>query len=74
MGERAKLRISKGVVEITVGTHSHGQNHATTLAPIAADELGIPIEMISIHYGDTEKLSEGVGTFGSRSAVAGEQL
>jgi len=71
MGERAKLRISKGVVEIIVGTHSHGQNHATTLAQIAADELGIPIEMISIRYGDTEELREGVGTFGSRSAVAG---
>jgi len=71
MGERARLRVSRGRVEIYVGTHSHGQSHATTLAQVAAEELGIPIERVSISFGDTETLKEGVGTFGSRSAVAG---
>ncbi len=71
LGEWARLRISKGLVEIYVGTHSHGQSHATTLAQIAAEELGVSIERISILFGDTEYLKEGVGTFGSRTAIAG---
>lgn len=54
-----------------MGTHSHGQGHATTFAQLAADELGIPIERVRITYGDTEDLERGEGTSGSRSMVAG---
>ncbi len=70
-GEKAKIRIKGGGVEIAVGTHSHGQGHGTTFAQLAADELRIPIERIRIVYGDTEDLGGGEGTSGSRSMVAG---
>jgi len=70
-GERARIGIRGGYVEITVGTHSHGQGHATVYAQIAADELGIPIERVRIAYGDTSRLEAGEGTSGSRSIVAG---
>lgn len=70
-GEAARIRIRGGRVEIAVGTHSHGQGHATTYAQLAADELGVPIEAVRIVYGDTGDLSTGEGTSGSRSLVAG---
>lgn len=71
-GERAKIRIRSGKVEIVVGTHSHGQGHTTTFAQLAADELGIPIEKVTIIYGDTGELAEAArGTSGSRSMVVG---
>ncbi|MEM2553612.1 MAG: molybdopterin cofactor-binding domain-containing protein, partial [Sulfolobales archaeon] len=70
-GEKAKIRIRNKSVEIAVGTHSHGQGHATTFAQLAADELGLPIERIRIVYGDTEELEWGEGTSGSRGMVAG---
>ncbi len=70
-GERARIRVGDGYIEIAVGTHSHGQGHATVYAQIAADELGIPIERVRITYGDTSSLEGGEGTSGSRSIVAG---
>ncbi|MEM0438917.1 MAG: xanthine dehydrogenase family protein molybdopterin-binding subunit [Sulfolobales archaeon] len=70
-GEKAKIRIRNKSIEIAVGTHSHGQGHATTFAQLAADELGLPIERIRIVYGDTEELEWGEGTSGSRGMVAG---
>jgi len=70
-GERARIGIRGGFIEISVGTHSHGQGHATVYAQIAADELGIPIERVRITYGDTSRLEGGEGTSGSRSIVAG---
>ena len=60
-----------GSVTVTTGLHSHGQGHATTFAQIAADELGVPFELIRVHYGDTDSAAFGMGTHSSRSAVVG---
>ena len=47
----------------------HGQSHETTLAQIAADEIGVPIEAVRVRYGDTAITPFGVaGTGGSRAA------
>ncbi len=47
----------------------HGQGHETTLAQVAADELGVPIEQVHVRYGDTSITPFGLsGTGGSRSA------
>jgi CO/xanthine dehydrogenase Mo-binding subunit len=44
----------------------HGQGHETTLAQLAADELGVPIESISLRFGDTRRTPFGAaGTGGS---------
>jgi carbon-monoxide dehydrogenase large subunit len=74
--ESAQVRVAPdGSVAAYLGTHNHGQGHATTFAQIVADGLGIPMEQISVHEGDTAEVPVGTGTFGSRSiAVGGSAL
>ncbi len=60
-----------GSVSIFTGSHSHGQGHETTFAQIVADRLGIPMENVEIHHGDTESVAFGMGTYGSRSLAVG---
>ena len=56
---------------IVAGTFSHGQGHATTFAQMVSDWLGVPFESIRFVQGDTDQVSFGRGTYGSRSAVVG---
>src|SRR4030095_4393909 len=74
--ESAQVRVAPdGSVSAYLGTHNHGQGHATSFAQILATQLGIPMERISIHEGDTAQVPAGTGTFGSRSiAVGGSAL
>ena len=74
--ESAQVRVAPdGSVAAYLGTHNHGQGHATTFAQIVAAGLGIPTERISVHEGDTAEVPVGTGTFGSRSmAVGGSAL
>jgi carbon-monoxide dehydrogenase large subunit len=58
-----------GSVIIHVGVQNHGQGHETTLSQIAAHELSIDPDRISIRYGDTATSPMGFGTFASRSIV-----
>jgi carbon-monoxide dehydrogenase large subunit len=60
-----------GSVVATLGLHSHGQAHQTTMAQVVADKLGVPIEGVKIVQGDTSQTAYGSGTFGSRGAVIG---
>jgi carbon-monoxide dehydrogenase large subunit len=60
-----------GSVVVTLGLHSHGQAHQTTMAQVVADKLGVPIEGVKIVQGDTSQTAYGSGTFGSRGAVIG---
>jgi carbon-monoxide dehydrogenase large subunit len=70
--ESATVRVEpSGKVKVFVGVSPHGQGHETTFAQIAADELGIPLEDITVHHGDTYADPFGTGTFASRSAVIG---
>ncbi len=56
-------------VTVHVGTCSHGQGHMTTLAQVAADQLGVEPRDVEIRQGDTDATPYGWGTFASRSAV-----
>ena len=68
--ESANVRmLPDGTVLIYVGVQNHGQGHETTLAQIAAHELGIHPATISVRYGDTAVGPYGFGTFASRSIV-----
>jgi carbon-monoxide dehydrogenase large subunit len=58
-----------GSVLLFVGVQNHGQGHETSLAQIAAHELGIDPGQISVRYGDTSVGPYGFGTFASRSIV-----
>jgi aerobic carbon-monoxide dehydrogenase large subunit len=60
-----------GSVTVYTGTSPHGQGHATSFAMLAADELGIPMERITVVHGDTDLVARGGGTGGSRSLQVG---
>jgi carbon-monoxide dehydrogenase large subunit len=60
-----------GTLQLLVGIQSHGQGMETTLAQIAAHELGLSPDRISVRHGDTGICPFGFGTFASRSIVIG---
>jgi aerobic carbon-monoxide dehydrogenase large subunit len=61
---------SDGSVTVHTQQVPHGQGHETTLAQVAADELGVPVEAVRVRYGDTNFAPFGMsGTGGSRSAA-----
>jgi len=72
--ESAQVRIQPdGSAIIFTGASPHGQGTVTTYAQIAADELGIDFDRISVKHGDTAVVPQGIGTMGSRAvAVGGE--
>jgi carbon-monoxide dehydrogenase large subunit len=70
--EAATIRVDpSGKVTLLVGVSSHGQSHETTLAQVAADVLGVELADVTVLHGDTAVSPYGMGTFASRSAVAG---
>jgi carbon-monoxide dehydrogenase large subunit len=60
-----------GTVTILTGTSPHGQGHATAWAMLASDQLGIPVDRITVRHGDTDLIPRGGGTGGSRSLQQG---
>lgn len=74
--ESAEIRVEPdGGLRAHLGTHNHGQGHATSFAQILSDRLGVPVAKIEIVEGDTGIVPYGTGTFGSRSiAVGGSAL
>ncbi len=70
--DSATVRVDpSGKVVVAVGVSSHGQSHHTTLAQVAAQELGVPLDDVIVVHGDTAMTPYGMGTFTSRSAVCG---
>jgi aerobic carbon-monoxide dehydrogenase large subunit len=74
--EAAHIRVQPdGGIQALLGTHNHGQGHATTFAQILSTRLSVPLDRIEILEGDTDLVPYGTGTFGSRSiAVGGSAL
>ena len=74
--EHAEIRFdpSGGVVLMT-GSMDHGQGHGTTFKQILSEKLGIDADLIRYRYGDSDLVTMGIGTFGSRSAqLAGSAI
>jgi carbon-monoxide dehydrogenase large subunit len=67
-GGKARLDMD-GTVLVYSGQLPHGQGHETTLAQVAADELGIPFSAVRVVEGDTGVVPFSLGTGGSRSAT-----
>ncbi|SHH12232.1 aerobic carbon-monoxide dehydrogenase large subunit [Geodermatophilus nigrescens] len=61
--------LGSGKVLVSTGLTSQGQGHETVFAQIVASELGVPIEDVEVHTGDTRRFGYAVGTFASRAAV-----
>ena len=70
--DNAKVTMEpSGKVTVSVGLHSHGQGHETTMAQVVADALGVDIEDVAVEFGDTGAAPFGMGTHSSRSAIIG---
>jgi carbon-monoxide dehydrogenase large subunit len=62
--------LAEGIVELTVATMPMGQGINTSLAQLAVDTFGVPLEQIRIRHGDTDR-ANGFGSAGSRSLFTG---
>jgi carbon-monoxide dehydrogenase large subunit len=72
MGEAAKIEVHEdGSATIYTGTSPHGQGHDTSWSMIASAQTGIPIDRITLVWGDTDRVPVGGGTMGSRSLQQG---
>ncbi len=70
--ERALLRFDpSGTATLFVGTISHGQGHETVYKQVVCQTLGIDPATLRVAEGDSDALSIGGGTGGSRSATLG---
>jgi carbon-monoxide dehydrogenase large subunit len=69
--EPARLVLeADGMVTVHTQQVPHGQGHETTLAQVAADQLGVPMSGVRVQYGNTRVAPFGIaGTGGSRSAA-----
>ena len=71
-GETAKIEVTdSGSATVYTGSSAHGQGHHTAWAMLVQDELGIPMDQITVIHGDTDLIPTGVGTYGSRSLQLG---
>jgi carbon-monoxide dehydrogenase large subunit len=62
-------------VVLLTGAMDHGQGHATTFKQVLSEKLGIDADQIRYRYGDSDLVTMGIGTFGSRSAqLAGSAI
>ncbi len=68
-GESAKVSVAGGRVKVWLGGSSHGQGHDVWVRRIVREELGVPEGLVDFELGDTSKISGGVGSWGSRSAM-----
>ncbi|HVQ76892.1 MAG TPA: xanthine dehydrogenase family protein molybdopterin-binding subunit [Candidatus Binatia bacterium] len=68
--EAATVRMEPdGTVRCVVSFPSQGQGHATTVAQVVADALGVALSRIAVVAPDTAVAPPGSGTFASRGAV-----
>ncbi len=70
--EAASVRmLASGKVQVVTGTSPHGQGHVTSWSQIAADSLGVGVDDVEVHHGDTAIAPYGRDTYGSRSLAVG---
>ena len=62
---------SDGSVHLVTAASDEGQGNRTALAQIAAEELGVPFDQISVSMPDTDVTPLDGGTHGSRQTYAG---
>jgi carbon-monoxide dehydrogenase large subunit len=68
--EGAKVQVqASGKVSVATGIGTQGQGHFTSLAQIAADQVGVDVREVDVVTGDTDQFYWGAGTFASRGAV-----
>ena len=69
--EGATIRAdAAGRITVFTGVPSQGQGLETTLAQVAADELGVTPDGVSVVGGDTLGIGQGIGTLATPGMVA----
>ncbi|MGI9658970.1 MAG: molybdopterin cofactor-binding domain-containing protein, partial [Gaiellaceae bacterium] len=68
-GAHVQVEPTTGKVWVATGLTSIGQGLETSLAQIAAEELGVETSDVLVVTGDTQAMPWGVATFASRAAV-----
>src|SRR5688500_12632656 len=70
-GKELGAILFEGEDEVTLltGTLDYGQGHAAPFAQVLAARLGLPFERIRLVQGDSDQVSTGGGTGGSRSMM-----
>jgi carbon-monoxide dehydrogenase large subunit len=70
--EGAEVRFERdGTATLLMGVHSHGQGHATVFRQVLAEKLGLDPQNVRYVQGDTDRVSYGHGTGGSRGSGLG---
>lgn len=69
MTEFARLEVDAehDLVHVYTGQQSNGQGHETVWTQYVASRLGVDVEKIKVHAGDSEVLAGGAGTGGSKA-------
>jgi carbon-monoxide dehydrogenase large subunit len=68
--DTADMRVEPdGKIRLAVGLHNHGQGQETTMAQIAADQLGVDVSEVKVVMGDTAVVPYGFGSYSSRGTV-----
>ncbi len=70
-GEGARIAVRDGRVKVWLGGNAQGQDHESFVRSLASRELGVPADLIDLERGDTDALADGVGSWGSRTAIVG---
>ena len=63
-----------GAVDVSVGLMGSGQGYETALAQAAAEGLGVPIDSVRVHLGNTDIAPYGMGSRGARGGTAGSSV
>ena len=70
--ENARLTVeADGQILLGIGSSSLGQGIETTFTQVTADALGLPFECIRVLHGSTGLVSDGSGSYHSRTAIMG---
>jgi carbon-monoxide dehydrogenase large subunit len=60
-----------GKITVLTGASPHGQGTVTAIAQLVADEFEVDIERVIVRHGDTDEITDGLGTFASRGGAIG---
>jgi len=69
--ETSLLLEKDGTLTLLIGTQSTGQGHETAYAQVVSEQFDVPLDRIKVVQGDSDRISRGEGTGGSRSIPIG---
>lgn len=70
-GETCRITVKGKKIRVWLGGNSHGQAHDVFIKKLLSEEFQIDQKAIIVERGDTDMLEDGVGAWGSRTAMVG---